>query len=409
MMRVCTHVPLLTFALLWSSLVPTVYSFAGSKPPGHDPVNGLGGTVNIAAAASTVIDRSYAMNLLGGSSRNVAPTKAPSTLTGHASYARFAEGSLTLGQYIDQILVRLPENVAGIAFQERAYDKGPSYIAAELSLGHLSSGLDAAYQHYEGGLHGDGFGLRYVPNTRGNQFVVDVDEMEADEQHVMHYARNIEKTDPNVFNERYDKLAPLITGLGAAGDYKNLGLYISKLDAFIPATKGPLAGDETPLERAYGRASLEPDFALIAGYSHVSGISVGNFGLSASWLRPLAKPVTSHGVSGVGALISAQENVISIGPGADTSIVQSGLAIAWQDRVASQERPHDRWQALLGAEYLLRTSLDRSATYDLFARYRPFARTSSGGYVPLEFTVFGGIGPNGYGYAGARVGFGFSL
>ena len=164
------------------------------------------------------------------------------------------------------------------------------------------------------------------------------------------------------------------------------------------------------IAQEYSKANRDRTFAFIAGDTNVSGATVFNIGGSLSELYPLAKRLSDgNGVSGVGWLVSAQQEFISFGPGIDTSITRYGLAAAWQDRVATEKHPYDRWRALVGAEYVFRTVLDRSATYDVFARFRPYYRTNHGGYVPLDFTVFGGVGPSGSGFLGARMGFGFSL
>jgi hypothetical protein len=388
------------------------------KPPIQPSTNGLGGTANIAAAAPSVIDRSYASSAL------TTPSSAPLApdVAFHTDYLLGKNKKLitdpkkpvpTLGLYLAEVSETLPDNVAGIAFEQRSYHGGPHYSSPQVTFGSFQTGLDFSYQHFEGGLNGDGLGLRYILDGRDNPYFRQEIAIANDVSTIRRTVRAWRSANPDVKGDPLQQ--SLIDWMeGDDKEYPDLNPKLRQEFAKLANLMGSDDSDpdnQPTTSRYYGLANLKRAVAVIAGYTNVSGATISNIGLSASQLYPLARKVeyVKHGVSGVGWLLSVQQEFVSVGPPINSSVAQCGLSVVWQDRVATPERAKDRWQALIGAEYLFRTALDQSATYDLFVRYRPCYRGKPVGYIPLDFTVFGGIGPTGYGFIGAKMGFGFSL
>lgn len=430
-MHTCKFAPVISFSLLLSVLGPIGHAFAQakSKSTTQDTSNALSGTTSIAAAASTVIDKSYALNAATAAdfvdSGFGAPDGSPAIAVGFKATATGQhstpvtsfphEISLTLGEYLNMIEEDLPGDVVGIAFQARSYTNGPSYSTPEVNVG-FPIGVDVSYQHYMGGLHGDGFGLRYSPGTHAYYSAVRAAtamqrlEIIATRNRILNIATSIRNnTKHDVLEDDLHQYQSFV--LPDKNGKTDNETDKTHLQAELVTLHNEVKKEEgTEIGPVYTKANLGLAYAFIAGDTNVSGVSVGNIGVSASQLRPLAKHQDLLRPSlGGGWLVSAQQEFISLGPGTNTSMTRYGLSVALYDKVATQERPQDRWKALLGAEYVFRTVLDHSATYDLFARFRPYYRTPRGGYVPIDITAFSGIGPTGFLFSGFRIGFGFSL
>jgi hypothetical protein len=219
---------------------------------------------------------------------------------------------------------------------------------------------------------------------------------------------------------------------------------ISKLDAKITEGKSfGLSGTGTPycydrkLAEQYGSANLATAVSIVGGHTALKGANISTLGIVASKLFPVAHPDAMTPLPGISILCSAQQQLIGFAPGSHVSRTQYGLAAAWQNLVASPQRPFDRWDTQVGFEYVFRAALDQNPTYGLYLRYRPFghyghmepcvdeanghdthqhgnkheryAVDPSRDYAPMEFTLYGGFGPNGRAFIGARAGFAFSL
>ena len=159
-MRTCKFAPVYSVSLLFMVVAPGGNALALGKPPTQDTAAGLGGTVNIAAAASTVIDRSYALNGFANQGISAPPqivAIAVEFMTDNTTKStKPIMTDLQLRDYLNLIATSLPGAVGGLAFQQRSYARGPSYSTSEISIGNFPVGLDVSYQHYEGGLQGDG-------------------------------------------------------------------------------------------------------------------------------------------------------------------------------------------------------------------------------------------------------------
>jgi hypothetical protein len=142
--------------------------------------------------------------------------------------------------------------------------------------------------------------------------------------------------------------------------------------------------------------ALQPQVAGVVGYRDLTDFgTVTNFGVSASWLRPLGHS-TQDAVSGGFSVLATGQSVHLNATGQPTrSFPRWGVALAIQDKIPYYEgegRGISRWQWKGGVEYQGPGGDDIGETYGLFVRYRPL----SGGNdhpQPVEYGLSLGRGP----------------
>ncbi len=361
------------------------------KPVNPDGSEGLGGTPSIAASTGGVIDKSYVLS------------------NGPGQQFHLTGSTIILATFLQDVEAPLPKLVVSFAEQYRSYNRGPAFSVEELSLSNFPYSFDASYQHFEGGLRGDSFGFRKSlfthPDALSASKAKAVSRAQTVRSVIQRFPTRLQVT---LLNSNWTLLKKYVEqSITQHSEFSEL--YTILKQAVLDLDDVIAADNPGSFAALYGRANLTTNYAAIAGYTNFNGITISNVGLSVSRLFPLAKLTTKHGINGLGALISAQQLFVRVGPGQNTAVMKVGAAITIQDRTASQYRPKDRWSSLFGIEYSGETALDQSGAFDLFYRYRPYYHGKSTRYVPEEFTVFGGVGSGGYGFIGAKVGFGISL
>ena len=387
--------------LFFGLLLPQPPAFA-QDPPTSPPIpkvpQGLSAATNLPTAFLSVMDRNYLAILQYGGP----------TILGMGPPPKRRD-------YLAAVEARIPATVMALAIQARSYTQGPAYISPEISLGNFQAALDVAYQHYEGDLHGDGVSLRYSPTSQASAYHQRLAEVAAQITHIRRLAAGFD-------HRLYGDVLMMKYGDGPIKEPMKPDAAIDKLDQAIKKLDRIVQGDPTKINDGLGnlagKLNLATAVSLTGGYRHINGGEVSSLGFSVSRLFPIRTPVKNEKTAGVSLLFSAQQALVQLGPGRRTALVQYGLNVAWQDKVASPENPAHRWDTQIGAEYIVQTSLDQSPTYGLFLRYRPYGHYLSGekakeypdrDYAPMDFSLFAGIGPNGKPFLGARASLGFSL
>lgn len=368
---------------------------ASAKPPLITDVrSGLNGGVLLPSAISGVMERNYVQYI-----------------TDNPFQGEFSKDGEKVGDHLKNISVVLPPTTAGGAVQYQSGMKGPSFVTSELLAGNYRFGYDVAYRHFGGAVEGDGVGVKITPT---NYFTA-----------LAHRLNKIRSLFDNLYSAAVSH-----NYLGkTAFDIKdsNFNDQMCQLDFLVmELVKGT---EVTKLSASYGLANLAPAVSLVAGYSSIAnpGLSGSsgttyNYGIIASKLIPIARPLFRHDKTAITFLLSIQQQQISFLPVVLTSITRFGGSLVWQDKVSLPEAPKKRWTTQVGLEYVAHTSLEQHDSMGAFLRIRQkapdrkgdthsplFKPAASSQYRPAELTVFGGTGTDGYGYIGLRAGIGFSL
>ena len=387
-------------------ILSTLCAVAAAQPPAKTTISALlNSGAAVTSAASGVMNRSYLQFVATN------PYVLP-----------FATDGVSLREHLEYVAEVLPLTTAGIGWQYNSNIGGPVYSTSDVSLGNYLLGMDVDYRHYAVGLRGDGAGLRL--NLLDQVTPLKQRLLEIRELHDTIYKIALKL---GVLNSHYPlKLANPQHSTADTDELKDLNKKIVHLDILTGAQPDP--NGETPsVADLYVKANLAIKLSVLGGYSSIKTTSVSNssgtvsnLGINVSGLYQSRRLAFQDHVSALTWLVSVQQQLVTLGPGVQTSVTRYGFSTAWQNMVPLPDRPDDRWTTQIGLELSPPTSLDRTATIDAFLHYRPGkykkgkANAAKGhvdleNYTPWDFTLFGGLGPDGYGFIGGRMGFAFSL
>lgn len=326
-------------------------------------LTGLNGTISQAAAATSVMDKSYA-----------------------------AAGLSHLGSFSDGGYVRLTlEDVLDLAYKLRksTYETliltsfqmqtggGATIGGPTVLLSNPRLGLDIGYQYLHGEViesqlgrpdklreaSGNGVSIRVALYPEGRRLAERTFGMAG-------------------FNEQLitilTQLIKLVGGHKKLVDITKAHGYGDDAIAFadrIRDTVSEITERGSNIRVYYSDTAFRPRLALIAGYRDLNIGIVKNWGFSASILYPFSRPDEHNHPKGLFALFSWQESKVHPRGFAPELLQTWGLALAIQDQVPvnkpneSIDRRRWRWQS--GLEINVRIGRDTEWAYGAFARYRP--------------------------------------
>lgn len=404
---------------LWIAFVFIVYSnvsaLAQCPPPIQQDGNGLTGPINLPSATLSIMDKSYLQSGLPSSpsgpftQRNAIPNVNPA--------ARREQ----LRQHLRLIDNILPKTIVGLAVQFRSYSNGPTYYSPELSIGSYLAAVDFTYQRFEGGLNGDGIGLRFSPFALATEYsqqlrrlirqrrkiAEDISKIDAERPHLFNNSNILSLTSENILAD-----IKLNSQSQLSIDEKTLIKDVASVDDIV-------FPDVDTISQYYADAVLATNVAFVGGYRTLNVGKVTDFGISVSQLWIAGKPNKNNTRPAILTLFSAQAETVDFARqfgGQHANILQYGFGLAFQNRVAWRGNPRSRWDFQAGLEFTAKTRFDSSPTYGGFVRLRPMRQYKQNAqdpyahqyYAPIEFDLFGGIGPNSQPFGGVRVGVAFA-